>query len=154
MARRTSITIEETQKVPINLGPFSDVTTSLVIMFMLSIPFMVESGIFITRSLAAKTPQMMQQAKKSDIKVNLYLKSDGTVMLNQEPVDPNQLPDLIPRLLARSIEKKAILSADPEVVYESVIEYIDMLKANGASDVLIMKRKSATTPTPEEPGGE
>jgi len=154
MARRPSITIEEAQKVPVNLGPFSDVTTSLVVMFMLSIPFLVESGIFITRSLAAKTPQMMQQAKKSDIKVNIYLKSDGTVMLNMEPVDPNQLPDLIPRLLARSIEKKAILSADAEVVYESVIEYIDMLKANGASDVLIMKRKSSTTPTPEESGGE
>ncbi|MEO0157589.1 MAG: biopolymer transporter ExbD [candidate division WOR-3 bacterium] len=152
MARRPSITIEEAQKVPVNLGPFSDVTTSLVVMFMLSIPFLVESGIFITRSLAAKTPQMMQQAKKSDIKVNLYLRADGTVMLNKEPVDPAQLPDLIPRLLARSIEKKAILTADAEVVYESVIDYIDMLKANGASDVLIMKRKAATAAeTPEAP---
>ena len=84
---------------------------------------------------------MMQKAKKSDVKVNLYLMADGTVMLNKEPVDPDVLPDLIPKLLARSIEKKAILSADPEVVYESVIDYIDMLKSNGASDVLIMKRK-------------
>lgn len=153
MARKTSITIEEAQKVPVNLGPFSDVTTSLVVMFMLSIPFLVESGIFITRSLAAKTPQMIQQAKKSDIKVNIYLKSDGTVMLNMEPIDPDQLPDLIPRLLARSIEKKAILSADAEVVYESVIYYIDMLKANGASDVLILKRKAAGA-APEPEGGE
>lgn len=128
-------------KVPVNLGPFSDVTTSLVVMFMLSIPFLVESGIFITRSLAAKNPRLMTKAKKSDIKVNIYIRADGTVLLNREPVDPEKLPDLIPRLLARSIEKKAILSADSEVVYETVVEYIDMLKSNGASDVLIMKRK-------------
>ena len=125
----------------VNLGPFSDVTTSLVIMFMLTIPFLVESGIYISRSLPAKlnlpTPQ---QPQKSDIKVNIHLKSDGTILLNEEPVDPNLLPDLIPKLLARSIKKQALLSADEEVIYEQVILMIDLLKQKGASDVLLMKR--------------
>jgi len=125
----------------VNLGPFSDVTTSLVIMFMLTIPFLIESGIYISRSLPAKlnlpTPQ---QPQKSDIKVNIHLKSDGTILLNEEPVDPNLLPDLIPKLLARSIKKQALLSADEEVIYEQVILMIDLLKQKGASDVLIMKR--------------
>jgi len=125
----------------VNLGPFSDVTTSLVIMFMLTIPFLIESGIYISRSLPAKlnlpTPQ---QPQKSDIKVNIHLKSDGTILLNEEPVDPNLLPDLIPKLLARSIKKQALLSADEEVIYEQVILMIDLLKQKGASDVLLMKR--------------
>lgn len=144
MARRRPMVIEEEEaKVNINLGPFSDVTTSLVIMFMLSIPFLVESGIFVTRSLALKQPQQLpQQKKKSDVKVNLYIKADGTILLNKSPIpDDDSLAVLIPKLLARSIEKKAIFSADPEVIYDKVIHYIDLLKANGASDVLIMKRK-------------
>ncbi|MEO0139548.1 MAG: biopolymer transporter ExbD [candidate division WOR-3 bacterium] len=125
----------------VNLGPFSDVTTSLVIMFMLTIPFLVESGIYISRSLPANirmpTPQ---QPQKSDIKVNIHLKADGTILLNEEPVDPSLLPDLIPKLLARSVKKQALLSADEEVIYENVIQIIDLLKQKGASDVLIMKR--------------
>jgi biopolymer transport protein ExbD len=125
----------------INLGPFSDVVTSLVIMFMLTIPFLVESGIYISRSLPARlnlpTPQ---QPQKSDIKVNIHMKADGTILLNEELVDPAILPDLIPKLLARSIRKQALLSADEEVIYENVISMIDLLKEKGASDVLIMKR--------------
>ncbi len=125
----------------VNLGPFSDVTTSLVIMFMLTLPFIVESGIYISRSLPTRlrmpTPQ---QPQKSDIKVNIHLKADGTILLNEEPVDPSRLPDLIPKLLARSVKKQALLSADEEVIYENVIQMIDLLKQKGTSDVLIMKR--------------
>jgi biopolymer transport protein ExbD len=51
-----------------------------------------------------------------------------------------QLEDLIPKLLARSIEKNALLSADNEVVYDNVVQIIDFLKSKGAGDVLIMKR--------------
>jgi biopolymer transport protein ExbD len=68
------------------------------------------------------------------------MKADGTILLNEEPVDPTILPDLIPKLLARSIKKQALLSADEEVIYENVISMIDLLKEKGASDVLIMKR--------------
>ncbi len=130
------------RKPGVNLGPFSDVTTSLVIMFMLTIPFLVESGIYISRSLPAKlrTP-LQRKPQKSDIKVNIHLKADGTILLNEEPVDPSILPDLIPKLLARSVKKQALLSADEEVIYENVIQIIDLVKEKGASDVLIMKRR-------------
>jgi len=130
------------KKPGVNLGPFSDVTTSLVIMFMLTIPFLIESGIYISRSLPSRLniPQQITP-QKSDIKVNIHLKADGTILLNEEPVDPSILPDLIPKLLARSVKKQALLSADEEVIYENVIQIIDLVKEKGASDVLIMKRK-------------
>jgi biopolymer transport protein ExbD len=68
------------------------------------------------------------------------MKADGTIELNKKPVTEEQLKDLVPKLLARSIEKNALLSADNEVVYDNVVQMIDFLKSNGAGDVLIMKR--------------
>ncbi len=131
-----------------NLGPFSDMTTSLLIMFMLTIPFIVESGIYVSRSLAAKRRNVtMPKKQKSDIKVNIHICPDGTIFLNEEPFDPNRLPDIIPKLLARSVKKQALLSADNEVIYENVIQMIDLLKEKGASDVLIMKRKRSKCQT-------
>ncbi|NPB04700.1 MAG: hypothetical protein GXO39_09895 [Thermotogae bacterium] len=127
-----------------NLGPFSDMTTSLLIMFMLTIPFIVESGIFVSRSLATKRRNVVTpKKKKSDIKVNIHICADGTVFLNEDLFDPNRLPEIIPKLLARSVKKQALLSADEDVIYENVIQMIDLLKEKGASDVLIMKRRKS-----------
>jgi len=47
---------------------------------------------------------------------------------------------LVAKLLERSVTKKAIVSADSEVMYDRVIQLIDLAKAQGAKDVVIMKR--------------
>jgi len=147
MPKRRKKKVEKREAPRPNLGPFSDMTTSLLIMFMLTIPFIVESGIFISRSLATKRRNVVTpKKKKSDIKVNIHICADGTVFLNEEPFDPNRLPDIIPKLLARSVKKQALLSADNDVIYEDVIQMIDLLKEKGASDVLIMKRKRSKCP--------
>lgn len=119
----------------------TDVMGSLVKVFVLTIPFLVESGIFVSRSMAAKLNRPIQQKQvKTDVKVSIHMKADGTIELNKKPVTEEQLKDLVPKLLARSIEKNALLSADNEVVYDNVVQMIDFLKSKGAGDVLIMKR--------------
>ncbi len=119
----------------------TDVMGSLVKVFVLTIPFVIESGIFVSRSMAAKLNRPIQQKQvKTDVKVSIHMKADGTIELNKQRVTQEQLEDLVPKLLARSIEKNALLSADPEVVYENVVQMIDFLKSKGAGDVLIMKR--------------
>jgi len=134
----------EPRKPYINLGPMVDISLALLIIFILAIPFFIESGLFVSKAAVAKgrkpktiTPQ------KSDIKVNIYLKSDGTILLNGEPRTMEELDSLIPQLLARSVSRNAILSADDEVIYDQVIHMIDFLKIKGAEDVLIVKRKTA-----------
>jgi biopolymer transport protein ExbD len=91
--------------------------------------------------MAAKLNRPIQQKQvKTDVKVSIHMKADGTIELNKKPVTMEQLEDLVPKLLARSIEKNALLSADNEVVYDNVVQMIDFLKSKGAGDVLIMKR--------------
>ena len=121
----------------------TDVNASLVKIFVLTIPLALESGLFISRSVATRIrrPVVQKQIKK-DVKVSIHIRADGVIELNKKPVTQEQLEDLVPKLLARSVEKNALLSADPEVVYEDVVAMIDFLKQKGAGDVLILKRKS------------
>ncbi len=142
MRRRRPYT--EPRKPYINLGPMVDISLSLLVIFILAIPFFIESGLFVSKAAVAKGKKTKTVTpKKSDIKVNIYMKSDGTILLNGEPRTMEELDSLIPQLLARSVSRNAILSADNDVIYDQVIHMIDFLKIKGAEDVLIVKRKTA-----------
>lgn len=117
-----------------------DVSLALLIMFILAIPFLVESGLFVSKAAISKKPPP-QKTSTPDVKVQIVLRADGQIDLNGEPVTWEALDTLVPQLLLRSPSKRAILSADSAVRYDDVVHMIDFLKGKGAADVLIVKRK-------------
>lgn len=127
-------------RLRVNLAPLVDISLSLVIMFIVSVPFLIESGIFVSRGVTGKTQEVLRTKPEEKVTVNLYLRKDGTVLLNNEPVSIDDLPDLIQALMKRSATKTAVVSADSEAVYRDVIHLIDIAKLNGALDVAILKR--------------
>jgi len=143
--KKTSGEKMEAELPAAGLISLTDVNASLVKIFVLTIPLAIESGLFVSRSVATKIKRpIVQKQVKKDVKVSIHIRADGVIELNKKPVSKDQLEDLVPKLLARSIEKNAILSADPEVIYEEVVSMVDFLKQQGANDVLILKRKSKT----------
>lgn len=132
----------ESKPPVVNLGPMVDISLSLLIIFILAIPFIIESGLFVSKALVAP-PNLQQEVnpKRPDVKVNVVLLKDGTIQLNGETVTSEELKRLVPQLLARSLSRLAILSADEEVVYDNVVKVIDLLKGLGAEDILVVKRK-------------
>ncbi len=128
------------KKAGVNLAPMVDISLSLVIMFVLSIPFLIESGIFVQRAGVAGHSKHTAITQKSHVKVIIYIKKDGTITLNKEPVSEDSLKLLLPSLLKRSFKKQVIISSDSTVIYDKFIHFIDLSKQLGASDVLILKR--------------
>jgi biopolymer transport protein ExbD len=121
-----------------------DISLSLLVMFVLAIPYIIESGLFVSRAAVSKGSSSVSVSEpKKDVKANIYIRADGTILLNKEPVTQETLEDVLPKLMARSISQKVLLSADPEVIYNDVIGIIDLSKQCGAMDVLIVKRRSA-----------
>lgn len=137
--RRRRIIGEERGKVVINLAPLVDISLSLVIIFIVSLPFILESGLFVSRG--ALTKAKAQEVERDDVKVNIYIRKDGVVFLNEKPVNDLELPYYLKELIKRSVSGDVILSADSEVVYRRVIEIIDLAKQSGARDVYILRRK-------------
>jgi len=140
MRRKRRQIFTESKKVGINFAPLVDISLSLVVIFIVSLPFILESGIFVSKGAVAKDVKT-KSISQTDVKVNIYLRNDGVIFLNETPVPLGMLEDVLPKLLERSLTKDVILSADSNVVYKSVIEVIDIAKHSGASDIFIMKRR-------------
>ncbi|RKY95976.1 MAG: hypothetical protein DRQ06_02500 [Candidatus Hydrothermota bacterium] len=135
--RRSKRKYEGIKRGRVNIVPLVDVSLSLLIMFVVSLPFVFETGIFVNAPGVVAT----KGKPSSDVKVNIYLKSDGSILLNDEPVDRKELEKLLPELLRRSADRKVIVSADTSVDYERVIEVLDLSKEKGAAELVILRRK-------------
>ncbi len=114
-----------------------DIALSLVIGFIVALPFFFETGIFVSTPKIAKTAG----EAVSDVKVNIHLTKEGGIQLNEEFVTQPQLEELLPQLLARSLEKKVIISAEKGIRYERVVQILDMAKRLGAGQLCLLKRK-------------
>jgi biopolymer transport protein ExbD len=61
--------------------------------------------------------------------------------LNEECVNYEILVELLPELLARSLGKKVIVSTDPNVKYERVIQILDLAKQQGAGELALLRSR-------------
>jgi len=119
------------------LNSLVDIALSLVIGFIVTIPLFFESGIFVNTPGVAKAGA----SDVSDIKVNIHLLDDGSILLNEEIVSYERLAELLPELLARSVARKVIVSTDANVRYEQVITVLDLAKQNGAGQLALLRSK-------------
>jgi biopolymer transport protein ExbD len=119
------------------LNSLVDIALSLVIGFIVTIPLFFESGIFVNTPGVAKAGA----SDVSDIKVNIHLLDDGSILLNEEIVSYERLAELLPELLARSAARKVIVSTDANVRYEQVIAVLDLAKQKGAGQLALLRSK-------------
>ena len=126
----------------INVTPLVDICLVLVIIFLTFAPLIYLTGITITRARAAK---VAVEAAATELKCDLYLRWDGAIDLNGEVVEEDALPDIMQKLLLRSLNRTVTISADPTVKHERVVWALDLAKDKGAVTLCIMKRKTADT---------
>lgn len=136
MRRRKRLRFENEPEALI-MNSLVDIALSLVIGFIVTIPLFFESGIFVNAPGVAKAGA----ADVSDIKVNIHLLDDGTILLNEEIVTYEGLIELLPELLARSVARKVIISTDPNVKYEQVITVLDLAKQKGAGQLALLRSR-------------
>jgi len=124
----------------INVTPLVDVCLVLVIIFLSLAPAIYLSGITVTR---AKTAMAEASQTATEVKVNVFLRGDGRIMLNEEAVNENRLDKLISELLLRSPTKTVTVSADRNVKHQKVVWVLDLARQNGAINLCVLKRRSA-----------
>lgn len=124
----------------LNLTSLVDIALSLVIGFIVSVPLFFETGIFVSAPGVARAGA---DDPATDVKANVYLDDDGTIVLNEATVTERQLVELLPKLLERSVERKVIVSAGEFVKYDRVIRVLDVAKQSGAADLALLRRRRA-----------
>ncbi len=111
----------------INITNLVDVTLVLLIVFMLTAPF-VQAGIKV------RLPKTKSTVIKETEGVMLAVTENGEVYLNNKKVDRKDLPDAL-RNLKTAGEERVFVRADKNVPYGVVMEVVGHVKEVGIDEV-------------------
>jgi biopolymer transport protein TolR len=118
----------------INITSLVDVTMVLLIIFMLTAPF-IQAGIKV------QLPQAKSTVIKEREGVVVSIRKDGAIFLNDVPVDPAKLTEEFIKLKVAG-EERVFIRADKAVEYGVVMDVIGNIKEVGIDEVgMITERK-------------
>ncbi len=122
----------------INLTSLVDVCLTLVIIFMVSYPMIMQSAIQISSPSLKKAQSMLDE---TELQAEIYLKNNRTIELNGIDLQPAEFPDSLRALLSISKDKAVMLSADEAALHDWVVAILDEAKQCGAKQLSIVRRK-------------
>ncbi len=124
----------------IDLTPGINIALLLVLVFVLGAAPIFQTWLSVTAPKVRKAP-FEKESPTTEFKVNIYIKENGQIVLNEQVVNYEKLDTLLPELLARSPSRLVIVSADSLVPHGEVVEILDLAKQKGAVEVALLRRK-------------
>jgi len=112
----------------INVTPLVDVVLVLLIIFMVTAPMM-------TRGIDVRLPKTESGADATEQRLIVTVDTDGTVYLNERPVNMALLTDRLKTEIKRTGVDFVFLRADQDVPYGRVMLVMDQIKKAGADRV-------------------
>lgn len=120
----------------INVTPLVDIALVLVIIFMVTAPMTVQSGIIVNSS---KVTASVGKSTKSDaIQVKLTSKS---ILVNNNRVPADQFVAQMQALLAKNEKKLVMITTDRDVTHGTLVAVLDQSKKAGAKTLTLMKEE-------------
>ena len=113
----------------INVTPLVDITLVLLIVFMITVPSIVNNP-----SIKVELPKAAtgDDTLKSTLAITLVRSETGyTLYANGEKTDEAAVRTMIPGLLAKNKELQAIIAADRGIAYGDVVHIVDLVKTLG-----------------------
>ena len=110
----------------INITPFTDVVLVLLIIFMITTPIIMQSGIKVN------LPKASNAESVSDKNLVVLIDSKGDVYVEKRKLDIDNLQNEIAALLSIRPGAAVIIKGDKEVKYDTVIQVLDAAKLSGA----------------------
>jgi biopolymer transport protein ExbD len=119
-ARRTKLMAE------INITPFTDVVLVLLIIFMVTTPLILQSGIKV------KLPQVETAETEDSSTVSVTVSANGEVYLEGKKYDFDNLQTGITARISSKPGTMLVIKADKEVKYDFVMKVLDIARLSGA----------------------
>lgn len=115
----------------INIVPFVDIILVVLIIFMVTTPFIMKP------SINVNLPKAGSGDESTPSELTVSITSDGIVSLNGKLSDEATITAYSKDMAAKKPEVQAIISADKEVPHGRVVAIIDAVKSGGVKKFAI-----------------
>lgn len=130
--------IDEKEFSEINITPFTDVVLVLLIIFMITSPFLI------TGSYKVKLPQSTNSETDMTKGIEVYLTEKNEVIINNKIIQLQDVQWNVKNEFESLGTKDVIIKADKNVKHGSFIQLLDELKKAGAIKLLISTTRIET----------
>ena len=114
-----------------------NVTSLLDVMFNLLLFFMVSTTFLSTPAIKLELPKAKHAEVIEQRPIVVYVDSDGTVYLNDEPVNISMLDAALEGKLSDADDRSVVLKADSRVSHGIVVGVMDAIKGAGATRLVV-----------------
>jgi biopolymer transport protein ExbD len=129
-------------KADINVTPFIDILLVLIVIFMTITPLTPKGlGADVPQPPPPGTPPPPPDAENRTIIVSID--SAGTIKINQQVVDKASLGSELQNIFRTRNERVMFVSGDPELLYNEVVDIIDIGKGSGVDKIGLMTEQIA-----------
>jgi biopolymer transport protein ExbD len=111
----------------INITPFTDVVLVLLIIFMITTPMLLQPGIKVN------LPTTQSREDMDETNIEVLITRSGEVLINGTQTHESNIASSVKNLIAKYPNKAVIIKGDKDVKYDSIIHFMDIAKAAGAS---------------------
>jgi len=119
----------------INIVPFVDIILVVLIIFMVTTPFIMKPGINVN------LPKAASGEESTPSQFNISITANGTIFLNGQESSEEQIQSHASELIQKSPSAQAIISADKDVPHGTVVSIIDAVKTGGVKKFAITIEK-------------
>ncbi|MBM4117966.1 biopolymer transporter ExbD [bacterium] len=122
-----------------NIVPLADVVTTLIVVFLMTMPALMWSGIQVNATRAAKTETVVRKENSAEDKLTVLVTA-GSIQVDGRHVDLAELGRLARERLAASADRTVIVVPEADVRLGNVVTVMDVLKQNGAKGLALLGR--------------
>ena len=126
----------------INVVPYIDVMLVLLVIFMVTAPFLVSAG-KVTRPSAESRDDAPGPAP-----LVVVIDKNGQVFIQDRPLDAAQLPAELARVASAAPETEIQLRADTAVPYGRVAQFMALAQAAGLARIGFVTEAATSPPLP------
>jgi biopolymer transport protein ExbD len=122
--------------VDINITPFTDVVLVLLIIFMVATPLLMMEGMKVELPAAR---EQAESAEQEDVFIAVSIAKDGAIFVDGRECGIDQLKVILQQLIKINPDGIVTIGADPEAIYDTVVQVVDAARAAGVSKYVLSK---------------
>lgn len=122
-------------KSEINITPFTDVVLVLLIIFMITTPIIIQSGI------SVNLPKSQYGEESSGDQIEVIIKGERDIYFNNRSTNLQSLKEQLRSFAKDRPDLPLIIKADRDIKYYMIINIMDMAKESGVGKISLNVEK-------------